>query len=182
MVSIEAIGFCANYSKQGDWAFDLALNVARRRSLRLNVFHFLRDPYDPADRTGEGMDRPELTRVVVEKEKQLRLYYDARLGDYLDAGFRLCEDPEWTELHRCLCRREFQVLILPCPAYASTFAGKPIESFVDEFVCPVVLVGPTSPLDLRLNSPARLIADHLGLGTGPRPDNVYRFSGARQAG
>ena len=45
----------------------------------------------------------------------------------------------------------------------STSRGKPLEEFADTFVCPVVLIGPSSPHEFRLNSPARLIADRLGL-------------------
>jgi hypothetical protein len=163
MTSLNAVGFCAHYSRQGDWAFELALAMARNNLLQLNIFHFLSDPYDRTDGTGEDRDRDEIRRIVVEREKQLRLYYDPKLGDYLDVGFRLCEDREWAELHRCLTRREFQVLVLPRPRLDSTFGGKPLYEFMDRFVCPVVAVGPTSPLDIRLNSPARLIAYRLGL-------------------
>lgn len=182
MTSLEAIGFCAHYSPQGDWAFELALAMARRLGLQLNVFHFLSDPYDPADRPPDGLDSQELRRLVVAKEKRLRLYYDAKLGDFLDVGFRLCEDREWTELHRCLTRREFQVLVIPCPDHQATFGGRPLEEFVDRFVCPVVVVGPTSPRDVLLNRPARLIADRLGLD-GPPDALGWRSGGAvRQAG
>jgi hypothetical protein len=182
MTSIEAVGFCAHYSTQGDWAFEVALAMARRNLLQLNVFHFLSNPYDPADRSAEGIARDELQRVAVEKERRLRLYYDAKLGDYLDVGFRLCEDREWTELHRCLTRREFQVLVLARPRHDSTFGGKPLDEFMDSFVCPVVAVGPTSPFDIRLNSPARLIADRLGL-EGPAGMTGLHGSGlARKAG
>jgi hypothetical protein len=161
--SVRAVGFCAHYSRQGDWAFDFALRLARERSLRLNVFHFLTNPYDPGVRKPESLSREERTALAIRLERDLRLYYDARLGDYLDAGFRLCEDPEWTELHRCLTKREFQVLVLGYPHQGARFGGLPIEDFVTRFVCPVVLVGPSSPLDVRLNEPAALIYDKLGL-------------------
>jgi hypothetical protein len=182
MTSLQAVGYCAHYSTQGDWALSLALAMARRNSLQLNIFHFLSDPYKTGDQTEPLPDKDQLRGVVVEKEKELRLHYDPKLGDYLDVGFRLCEDCEWTELHRCLTRREFQVLVLACPDHDSTFGGKPIEEFMDAFVCPVVLVGPTSPLDIRLNRPAALIARTLGL------DDPSEFIGkatggrARQAG
>ena len=101
--------------------------------------------------------------VVVEKEKELRLHYDPKLGDYLDVGFRLCEDCEWTELHRCLLIREFQVLVLGYVGPDANFAGKPIEEFADGFVCPVVLVGPDSPQQFHLNRPAALLPDRFGL-------------------
>jgi hypothetical protein len=161
--AVRAIGFCAHYSPQGDWAFDLALQLARARSLRLNVFHFLTDPYDPGARVPEGLSREERASLAIRLERDLRLYYDDRLGDYLDAGFRLCEDPEWTELHRCLTRREFQLLVLGHPHPGATFGGVPIEDFATSFVSPVVLVGPSSPLEIRLNEPAALIVDRLGL-------------------
>jgi hypothetical protein len=91
------------------------------------------------------------------------MYYDPRLGDYVEAGFRLCEDPEWTELHRCLTKREFQILVLGYPDYQARFAGKSLEEFAHSFVCPVVLVGPSSPHEVYLNHPARMIAERLGL-------------------
>jgi hypothetical protein len=163
MTSLRGVGFCAHYSRQGDWAFELALGLARRNQLQLNIFHFLSDPYEPPDRTVRGLDPAEVQRVVVEKEKQLRLYYDPQLGDFLDVGFRLCEDREWIELHRCLTRQEFQVLVLPRPHLDATFGGKPLFEFLDRFVCPAVAVGPASHLDIRLNKPARLIAYRLGL-------------------
>ena len=161
--AVRAIGFCAHYSPPGDWAFDFALRLARPRSLRLNVFHFLISPYDPGARMPESLTREERAALAIRLERDLRLYYDDRLGDYLDAGFRLCEDPEWTELHRCLTKREFQVLVLGYPHEGASFGGVPIEEFVTRFVCPVVLVGPRSPLDIRLNEPAALVADKLGL-------------------
>lgn len=163
MTSIYSVGYCAHYSPQGDWAFELALDLARRRDLDLKIFHFLSDPYDPSDRTGAGLDREAHKRLAIERERELRLYYDNRFGDFVEAGFRLCDDVEWTELHRCLCRREFQLLVLGCPHQGATFGGRPLEMFAHEFVCPVVIVGPTSSAELRLNRPAELIADRIGL-------------------
>ena len=182
MTSLQAVGYCAHYSTQGDWALSLALAMARRSGLQLNIFHFLSDPYEQADKTDPVLHGEQLRDVAVEKEKELRLHYDPKLGDYLDVGFRLCEDREWTELHRCLTRREFQVLVLACPGHGATFGGKPMDEFMDSFVCPVILVGPTSPLDVRLNSPARLIAGRLGLegpkGTlGTTPGKLSRRAG-----
>ena len=182
MTSLEAIGYCAHYSEQGDWALSLALAMARRNTLQLNIFHFMDDPYGPKDRQVEDLAGEQLRDAVVQKEKELRLHYDPKLGDYLEVGFRLCEDREWTELHRCLTRREFQVLVLACPHHDATFGGKPIDEFMESFVCPVVLVGPTSPLDIQLNSPARLIARRLGLEDlpellGSQPGGLSRRAG-----
>jgi hypothetical protein len=129
----------------------------------LNVFHFLEDPYNPTDTGARSLSKSERARLAIERERELRLYYDKRAGDYLDVGFRLCEDNEWTELHRCLVIREFQVLVLGYPAAAATFAGKAIEEFANQFVCPVVLVGPQSARQFHINTRAGLIAEKLAL-------------------
>ncbi len=162
--TVNAIGFCAHYSKQGDWAFDYALELSRLHGVRLNVFHFLTDPYDPHRKLSDDMSPAQRAQLAVEREKELRLYYDQRAGDYLDVGFRLCEHAEWVELHRCLIVREFQVLVLGYPSPGVLFGTRPIEEFADAFICPVVLVGPDDPKQIRLNSRARLIVSKLGLG------------------
>jgi hypothetical protein len=164
--ALHAVGFCAHYSQQGDWAFDYALELSRSHEIQLNVFHFLADPYDPKANVPSYLSPPDLGRLVVERERELRMYYDERAGDYLEVGFRLCEDKEWLELHRCLMEREFQVLVLGYVARDAQFAGKPIEEFADSFVCPVVLVGPEHPRQFHLNGPATLIRGNLGLPEG----------------
>ena len=160
---LKAVGFCAHYSEAGDWAFEYALQLSREHGLQLNVFHFLSDPYDPDDDGPGPMPKTERTQLIVDRERELRMYYDQRAGDYLNVGFRLCEDNEWTELHRCLLIREFQVLVLGYPSAAATFAGRPIEEFADAFVSPTVLVGPESPSQIRVNSRAVIIRDRLGI-------------------
>jgi len=42
--AMKGIGLCAIFSRQGDWAFDYALTLARRHKTKLNVFHFLESP------------------------------------------------------------------------------------------------------------------------------------------
>ena len=159
--AVNAVGFCAHYSQQGDWAFDFAVDLARRRQKKLNIFHFMADPYDPQDEGPINLSAQQYRSFLIEREKELRLYYDSLLGDYLEAGFRLCEDKEWTELHRCLYGREFQVLVLGYPREGARFGGVPIEEFASSFVSPVVLVGPGSRRELRLNPPAALISERL---------------------
>lgn len=163
--SIEAVGLCAHVSPQGDWAFEFAFALARRRELQLNVFHFVSDPFE-SDRTGHDLAPVERARLLIQQERELRFRYEDRLGDYLRVGFRVCEESEWRELHRCLTRREFQVLVLPCPRHGSRFGGRPLEQFVEAFVCPIVVVGPESPYTLGLNRPAAQFVDQLGLGPG----------------
>jgi hypothetical protein len=161
--TLNAVGFCAHYSDPGDWAFDYALRLARLHQVRLNVFHFLTDPYDPSDSHAASLSGAERAALAIERERDLRLYYDLRAGDYLDVGFRLCEHTEWVELHRCLVVREFQVLVLAHIREGATFGRHRIEEFAESFICPVILVGPQRPDQIRLNSPARLIVDKLGI-------------------
>jgi hypothetical protein len=161
--TLNAVGFCAHYSDAGDWAFDYALRLSRQHQIQLNVFHFLTDPYDPNDHFVERLSPAERAKLAIQKEKELRLYYDHRAGDYVNVGFRLCERTEWVELHRCLVVREFQVLVLGHIRSGATFGRRPIEEFAESFICPVVLVGPGGPDQFQLNSPARFIVNKLGL-------------------
>ncbi|MFH0944160.1 MAG: hypothetical protein V2A76_03095 [Planctomycetota bacterium] len=172
--TIKSIGFCAHYSKQGDWAFKHALALAQERGLQLNVFHFLKDPYDPSGSPAVEETGPELERLARDRERELRLYYDDLAGEYLNIGFRLCVEDSWKELHGCLLARQFQVLFLAHPGFDAYFCGKPIDTFAETFVCPIVLVGPHSPTQFRLNGGAALIFDQLGLakGTWSRLDPV----------
>ena len=161
--TLNAIGFCAHYSNQGDWAFNYALRLSKMHDIPLNVFHFLEDPYDSLNSVSPTLTKKERTQLAIERERELRIYYDRLAGDYLEVGFRLCEDNEWTELHRCLIIREFQILVLGNTSRDAHFAGIPIEDFANNFICPVVLVGPDNPDQFRLNSSAALIVDKLGL-------------------
>jgi hypothetical protein len=163
---INSVGFCAHYSQQGDRAFDYALKLCKENDLRLNVFHFLSSPYEPDDESMKSLPGEELERIAVERERELRLYYDQRAGDYLEVGFRLCYDDSWTELHRCLMIREFQLLVLAVPEEGARFSRHPIEEWAETFISPVVLVGPDGPGRFRLNSRAALLVDRLGIPEG----------------
>ncbi len=99
---ISAVGFCAHYSPAGDLAFDFALRLSRDHGFQLNVFHFLVDPYARTEALTRFYSGRELADLAYERERELRLYYDERAGDYLEIGFRLCYDDSWRELHRCL--------------------------------------------------------------------------------
>ncbi len=161
--TLNAVGFCAHYSDPGDWAFDYALRLSKEHQLKLNVFHFLSDPYNPDDHFADDLSKEERAKLAIEREKELRMYYDGRAGDYLDVGFRLCEHAEWVELHRCLVVREFQVLVLGYVGSKAMFGKRPIEEFAENFICPVVLVGPDHAYQYRLNSRAKIIIEKLGI-------------------
>lgn len=166
--TFNAVGFCAHYSDQGDWAFDYALKISQLHNVQLNVFHFLMDPYNPNDSWPKNLSHSDLEKLAVAEEKKLRLYYDQRAGEYLNVGFRLCHDDSRSELHHCLMIREFQILILGYTEYGARFADKPIEKFADDFISPVILVGPENPKQYYLNSRAALLSYKLGISTENR--------------
>ena len=161
--TFNALGFCAHYSKQGDWAFNFALRLSRRYNVKLNVFHFLLDPYDPNYSKPKHMTHSEIEKMAIAEEKRLRFYYDKLAGEYLNVGFRECFEDSWTELHRCLKISEFQLLILGYTKKSAVFVRKPIEEFANDFISPVILVGPKNSQQLCLNHQAALLSHKLGI-------------------
>jgi hypothetical protein len=100
----------------------------------------------------------------IDLEKKVRLYYEDRLGNFVDVGFRLCEGDEEPELRRCLLmRREYDVLVLPYPRYGLRFGDRSIEGFAQGMPCPTILVGPEHKDRLFVNAPARIWVERLGL-------------------
>jgi hypothetical protein len=97
-------------------------------------------------------------------EKDVRLYYDELLGDFVNVGFRLCEGDEDPELRHCLLiRKEYDVLVLPYEGYHCKFGTRSIEEFAESMPCPTVLVGPESPGQFFVNTAAGLWIPRLGL-------------------
>ncbi len=159
---IQKIGYCAHDSKEGDWAFEIALDLARRLDLPLNVFGFLLDPYQ-RDKHEKTAPKPADPQELVRLEKELRFRYDKAAGDYVEVGFRLCHDGAWYELHRCLCRREFQVLVLAKPAEDALFLGNPMDQFIESFICPTIVVGPGGKDRIHCNQALKLIQNQIAL-------------------
>lgn len=155
--SIKGVGICALLDKVGDHAFAVALECAERHGVRLDIFFFPSSPYAGHEPRGRRGEKAQISpQEAIEIEKQVRLYYDERLGDYLNAGFRLCLGDEDPELRRCLLfRKDYDVLVLPSPTHGCMFGTRPIEEFAQSMPCPVILVGPDTEDELRVNSAAR---------------------------
>lgn len=168
MQSIRGVGYCARMSETGDWAFNVALDLAVRHDVRLDVFFFPTppsQPHDPRGRRGELAVQPPEKKVAIERD--VRLYYDQLLGEFVNVGFRLCEGDEEPELRRCLLvRKEYDVLVLAYEGYRCRFGSHTIEQFAESMPCPTILVGPERPDQLFLNSVAELHAPVFGLGAG----------------
>ena len=169
---MNGVGLCAFFSRQGDWAFDYALSLARRHKTKLNVFQFLQSPYAlrrdvvfvDADKTKTATVTPDL---IAEKDKELRMNYDDRLGDYVEVGFRLCEGSDEWELKKCFRRGDYEVLVIGYQAKGADFGGTTtIEEFASRFHAPLVLVGPDAPDHFYVNKKAADMADQLDLPEG----------------
>ena len=168
---MQAIGLCSNYSRQGDWAFDFAFRLAGEKDLQLNIFHWLESPFRfRREIVYADEKKTELVRVTDElkakKDLELREYYEARLGDFVKVGFRLCEGNEGPELLRCLHRKEYDLLVLGYLERGADFGGQQIERFAIDFRVPMVMVGPNKPNAYHLNKRAVAIVDELGIKEG----------------
>jgi len=159
-IGVNDVGFCAEFSRQGDWAFEYALSVARSAGRGLKVF------YVP----GLTWDEPDVPKLAPHEidalDRRVREYYDPRLGDFTDVGFRICEGLADAELHRCMMHQEYQVLVLPYRDFGIRFAGRTIEEFAYGFGGPVVLVGPERPKQFMVNPSAALLSLQLNLDQG----------------
>jgi len=161
---LEGIGYCARMTNVGDWAFQFALELARRHDAQLNVFYFASSPYEAHASRGRAGDRLVLSREEdIELERKVRLYYDERLGDYVKVGFRLCPGDEMPEMRRCLFGREYDILVVAYEGSLCSFGECSVEQFAEHMQCPVVLVGPNRPDEIHLNVPAKLWTPELGL-------------------
>ncbi len=154
-VNVKDVGFCADFSQQGEWAFKYARSVAESLGLGLRIF------YVP-DLAWQAGELPRLNSdEAVAMDRQVREYYDTRLGDMEDVGFRICEGFTDWELRRCLMGGLYQVLVLPYHSVGAPFAGKTIEDFAYGFNGPIVLVGPEKPNQFLLNPGATLLTSRL---------------------
>lgn len=157
---MNGVGLCAVSSRQGDWAFDYALALARQHQTNLNIFHFLESPYTlrrdvvfvDADKKVTAKVTPDL---IATKDKEMREMFDERLGDYIDVGFHLCEGNDEWELRKCFKKGDYEVLVIGYKGKGADFGGTTtIEAFADKFKGPVVLVGPDAPDAFYLNEAA----------------------------
>lgn len=165
---LTGVGCCARLSRVGDWAFEFAFRLAQRHDMRLNVFFFPDPPCRPHATRGRHGERLRVgEEEKIELERRVRPYYDERLGDFLNVGFRLCEGDEEPELLRCLLiRKDYDILVLAYEHRGCLFGARPIEEFAERMACPTVLVGPGRSDELYLNTAARLWTETLDLVDG----------------
>jgi hypothetical protein len=166
---VEKIALVSHFSEVGDWAFDAALQMARARETAINIYYFLESPFEishdvaPADIEVPAYDE----QTLVAKEREVREYFEDRLGDFVQVGFRVCPTGRHNlELRRCLLRREYQLLIIPYLSPDVGFGNMSLQEFAYRFAAPVMLVGPERPSEYRFNPFAGVVhgSDHLVYG------------------
>ncbi len=168
--TVEKIGYCAHESEQGTLAFEHAKELAKRLGAQLNVFAFLHDPYKEGEKPREMEIEVPSEKELAELERKLRMSYEEAAGDFTNIGFRLCHDNGWKELHRCLCNRQFQLLVLARPTEDAWFLGKPIEEFAKGFICPTILVGPDKDTVIQANPSADMLHEDINETCGGNQD------------
>ena len=176
---MNGIGLCAVFSRQGDWAFDYALSLARHYQTKLNIFHFLESPYmlrrDVVFVDSEKKETAPVTPdLIAKKDKEMREMFDERLGDYVEVGFRLCEGNDEWELRKCFKKGDYEVLVIGYKAKGADFGGSTtIEAFGEKFKGPLVLVGPDAADAFYVNEHAEKRINDLMI-----PDGKWKRIGA----
>ena len=178
--TIAKLGLVHDFSEQGQWALSAALKLARLRRSALNVYYFLESPFDvpldvaPADLPVRHYD----SATLVQKERELREYFEGQLGDFEEVRFRICETGRHNkELRRCLIDHEYQLLIIPHLRNNVGFGNMPLEEFAFRFGAPVLLVGPEHQDQFRMNQFAAVLdgANTFGFESWrpiPEPDQL----------
>ncbi|MBI5249062.1 MAG: universal stress protein [Desulfomonile tiedjei] len=157
---MKGIGLRSSFCRQGDWAFDYALSLARHHNCKLNIFHFLESPYTlRRDVVFLDSEKKETVYVtpdfIAKKDQEMREKFDERLGDYIKVGFRLCEGNNEWELMKCFKKGDYEALVIGYDAKGADFGdATTIEEFSENFRGPVVLVGPDRPDFYHVNREA----------------------------
>lgn len=168
------LGLCTNFTQTDEWAFEYALLLARKHEWQLNICHWLNSPYTlRRDIVGDDLFAPSGLKTVTpglltRLELQLRQYFDARLGDFTDVAFNLCEGQYQVELVRCMRNHLLDLVVMGYqPDLNEAFeTWQPLEVFAANLPYPMVLVGHEGPQSYRINPPAMKWQTQLELPEG----------------
>ena len=92
---IHSIGLCTHFAETDEWAFQYALRLAQTADRTLTICHWLHSPFrlrrDIVDNdlfapTGTVAITP---RILAGLELQLREYYEPKLGEFTNVGFKI---------------------------------------------------------------------------------------------
>ena len=171
---MKTVGLCTHFTHTDEWAFEYAFKLARSRGLQLNICHWLESPYQiRRDIVFDDLFDPHETvsispQLLTKFDLQLRQYYEPKLGDFTDVGFKLCEGAYQVELIRCFRQHFLDLVVIgyqePNPEASSS--EQPLELFALNLPYPIVIVGADGPDSFLLNAKAFELRQQLALPEG----------------
>lgn len=171
---MKTIGLCTHFTPTDEWAFTYALNLARTHDWQLTICHWLNSPYSLrrdmvyTDLENTSQVQPVTPALLTRLEYQLRQYYDAKLGDFTQVAFKLCEGLYQVELVRCFRQHLLDLVLMgyQLPDDRAASGEQSLESFALQLPYPLVIVGPDRPEQFWLNPAALTCLDDLQLPAG----------------
>ena len=170
---MKKIGLCTHFSETDEWAFNFALELVQKRAWQLTICHWLNSPYSlrrdlvyPNLYEG-GEPQPISPKLLTKLERELRQYFEPKLGSFTDVAFKLCEGMYQVELARCFRQNLLDLVVIGYPPDdPATSNEQPLEEFAAHLNYPLVIVGPDEPDHFILNSAAQSWLDELQLPEG----------------
>ncbi len=170
---MKTIGLCTHFSQTDEWAFNFALDLARRNKWQLTICHWLNSPYNLRrdmvypTLTEDGEPQPITPELLTKLELELRQHFEPKLGDFTDVAFKLCEGMYQVELSRCFRQNLLDLVVIGHPSEnLVTSNEQPLEEFAAQLNYPLVIVGPDEPDRFLLNKAAQSWLDNLHLLDG----------------
>lgn len=167
------IGLCTHFSPSDEWAFDFALELARKQDWQLTICHWLNSPYSlrrdmvyPTLLEG-GEPQPISPALLTKLELELRQYFEPKLGDFTNVAFKLCEGMYQVELTRCFRQNLLDLVVVGYQQDMPTASGEqPLMDFAAQLGYPMIIVGPDESDQYLLNQAARDWVEKLQLPEG----------------
>lgn len=159
---MKTVGFCTHFTQTDDWAFDFALNLAKKNQWQLNICHWLNSPHSLRrdmvypSLSEQGTPQPISPALLTQLELELRLCYEPLLDDFTQVAFKLCEGIYQVELVRCLRQHLLDLVVMGYQHSAELdFTNeRPILDFASELKFPMIVVGPNRADEFWLNQAA----------------------------
>lgn len=171
---MKKIGLCTHFSKTDEWAFDFALELARKHDWQLTICHWLNSPYSlrrdmvyPTLQHG-GDPQPITPKLLTQLELELRQHFEPKLGDFTNVAFKLCEGMYQVELTRCFRQNLLDLVVIGYQLDDAQVASgeQRLEEFAAHLDYPLIIVGPDEPDRYMLNKAAESWLDLLQLPEG----------------
>lgn len=169
---MKGVAVLASFSRQGEWAFEFALTLAKKHQTRLDIYSILASPHALRREEVYVDDKKQRTAIVTpeiiaQKERELREAFAEELGDFTDVAYHVSEGDEEWELNKHFKRGAYDLLVVGYEGKGGNVgASQTIEDFASRYRGPLVLVGPGSRDSYFLNKKAKERLPDLGIPEG----------------